>query len=184
MRGKGFSFPCPCPATSNDEVFQRFLKTAKAKPGKIYNPFPQIAYSVNFNQAYTQPLVNISYLPPTNIDRIQDPIKRVLAGYRLQVTDLHEWVHIEFAADAPAKILARAVSDCAYNNLIALLGGESWNEEVWNVLEYSNNTLSAISEAITLSEELFAIATSVLHPKIWTQNSRFLVNNLRYALLD
>jgi single-strand DNA-binding protein len=28
------------------------------------------------------------------------------------------------------------------------------------------------------------VKESVLHPKNWTQNSRFLVNNLPYALLD
>jgi hypothetical protein len=150
MRRKGFSFPCPMLGSSKDEAFQRFLKTTEVDPDKIYNPFPQIADPDHFNQAFTNPLVRMVYLPTTQPNIYH-------SEFRGLITTTHELAHIHFDA-TPAKILARLYLLDAYFVLTTLINLEYWRGEIWQTLDKVNTHLSASSEAITLSEELIAMA--------------------------
>jgi hypothetical protein len=152
MRRKGFSFACPTQASSKDEAFQRFLKTAEEYPDKIHNPFPQTACSDNFNQACAHPLVNLWYEPVSKPEIYPRNFEQL-------VTVFHEETHARHNV-TPAKILARVWLGRTYEYLNELLYGESWDEECWRELDRSNAELSAICSAITLSEELIAIADS------------------------
>jgi hypothetical protein len=157
MREKGFSFACSGPESSKeDEVFQRFIKTAEANPDKVINPFPQLARLSNLNQATTQPLVKMTYVPTTDMDILADTYYSVDEKF---VTALHEIGHQQIAG-TPAKILARLYLARAYAYLCFILEEESWNSMAWRELAAMNAHLTAICRTITLSEELLATALS------------------------
>jgi hypothetical protein len=155
MRRKGFSFACLAPVSNTGEAFQRFLKTAKADPSKINNPYPQIVCSDNFTQAYTQPLLMLSYVPDYE-PNIQDTSTSLL---KKQLTLFHEYAH-QIYSISPAKILARFLLARAYAKLNYLLVRETWDEESWREIAAMNARLTVICNAITVSEELMAIALS------------------------
>jgi hypothetical protein len=98
MRTTGFSFPCPCPAKSEDKAFERFIKTAQKDPSKIHNPFPLLAGYETFRQARTQPLINLGYLPTTDYYNYGSCLAEKL-------TLDHEYIHANRSL-TPAKILA------------------------------------------------------------------------------
>jgi hypothetical protein len=162
MRRKEFSFACPTLVNDKNEVleFQRFLKVPKTDSDKIHNAFPQTAYADNYNQACTHPLLYLWYRPTIDDRQIENIRRRLLTAYYNLLTYSHEFKHIALA-ETPAKIYARQVLAWAYTFVNALLNEERWNEEIWWKLEIANEQLAEICEAITLSEELLAIATSV-----------------------
>jgi hypothetical protein len=154
MNTKGFSFPCPCLVSNEeDKPFQRFIEAAKTDPDKIYNPWPQIACSDNFYQAYSNPLVKIVYVPQIIKSVYPESIAQI-------VTRAHEALHLAFDI-SPAKLLARTFIITAYDRILELLNRESWDEQIWHELQKMNPHLSAICSDISLSEELLAIAYSI-----------------------
>jgi hypothetical protein len=102
----------------------------------------------------------------------------VVSAYYNPLTFAHEFMHI-ILSTTPAKALARLWLARTYTLLDTLLNEESWNEEIRIVLNKLNTDLTTICEAITLSEELLALALSVKHtirfiPEFWhhhTDNS-------------
>jgi hypothetical protein len=162
MRSKGFSFACPTLVNDKDEVFQfqKLLNVPKTDYSKIHNPFPQIAYSDNYNQACTNPLLYLWYRPTIDSRQIQDPLKSVLTQFYNPLTFGHEFIHLALA-DTPAKRYARFILANAYGHLHYMFIPERWYEDIWDELELANKELKAICEAITLSEELLALALSV-----------------------
>jgi hypothetical protein len=156
MRPMGFSFPCPCPAKSEDKAFERFIKTAQKEPSKIYNPFPLLAGLKTYRQARTQPLMRTMYLP-TSCPYICDRF-----GLEEQLTYNHEKYHLENDF-TPAKMFARLLLRDTLCNLWPLLEGFSWDSEMekcWNAVVKNNGRIWAICRSITLAEELLAIAAS------------------------
>jgi hypothetical protein len=161
MRRKGFSFACPClECNGEDKAFRRFLKTAETDPDKIHNPFPQIAYSDNFNEACTHPLLYLWYLPTIDPSQHQDPVKFVQTTFYDYLTLTHEFRHLALA-DTPAKMFAQHISAWLYSHLIFLLIEESWNEVIWDEIVKLNTKLTEICEATTLTEELLALSLSI-----------------------
>jgi hypothetical protein len=153
MRPTGFSFPCLCPARREDEVFERFIKTAREEPSKIYNPYPQIARLENLSQARSNPLCNITYL-----STITNPNSCLHKG----LTCAHECIHL-INNQSPAKMFARLLLCRAFDSLSALLSGFTWDSEMkksWAEIVKTNSQLSDICTSITLSEELLTTALS------------------------
>jgi len=157
MRATGFSFPCPPPTSSNDEAFERFIRTVKREPWKIHNPWPLIAGLKTYRQARTQPLIMTRYLPSSVPGDYKSSLEK-------ELTHLHEVFH-DMNDYTPAKLLARLLLSQAYEKVWSLLRGRIWDSEMekrWVELNKIKTHLSNVCGAITLSEELLATATSIL----------------------
>jgi hypothetical protein len=156
MSATGFSFPCPHLASTKDDAFERFIKTSKQEPSRIYNPWPLLAGLKTYRQARTHPLARGRYLPTTNLDFYGSNLDELL-------TYFHEFYHLE-SDYTPAKVLARLLLSKACDHVSNMLFlGYNWDSEMeksWDELVQINDSLTAICSSITLSEELLATALS------------------------
>ena len=147
----GFSFACPHLARK-DTVFRRFLDAA---PEDISNPWPELAGLISYEQARSQPLFRVIYVPTAQLDQYGSTLDK-------EIERQHELFHIQLDF-SPAKVWARALLMPGYYNLGSIMEAEDWNSEqqnAWETLGKLNDQLRELFASSSLSEELLVTAFS------------------------
>jgi hypothetical protein len=147
----GLSFACPHRA-SRDCAYRRFVDSA---PEDVFNAWPELAGLKSYEQARTQPLLRVVYVPSFRLGEYDSTLEK-------KIERLHEAFHVHFDL-TPAKTLARILLIPIYSNLHFIMGATDWNTEAqkcWNSLVKLNSRLVDLFELLSPSEELLVTASS------------------------